>query len=426
MRSRVFHVSRALALGTLAIVAFSALELSRLTHSPLDWPSVHTPNFTRTSHSVNGPKSGNSSLYESASARVAAIMDPQHNGFDRLVCPAPITSRYHHLRGNSTQYFFGLDVYQNAAVLPRLIGSIVDAIRFLGPGNCALSIVEGRSGDGTYETLTLLQSKMAELGVAFFLTTNEIDPWAPGGDRIDALATLRNQALLPLVQEVHRYSEDTTIVFLNDVAVCMEDILELIHQHIYQNAHMICGMDWVYVGNDPTFHDVWIARGMNGDTFFDIPEDGNWNSAWNLFWNNEYAKSRWITNRPFQVFSCWNGAVAFTAKPILERTISFRKPYKGECYQGEPQLFCKDLWNNGYKRIAVVPSINLEYNDNDARRIKEAKGYVQHFVGNEDQSARIQWQPEPPSLVKCMPNYENQFWLPWDEQLAEHDVFPGI
>ena len=54
---------------------------------------------------------------------------------------------------------------------------------------------------------------------------------------------------------------------------------------------MTCAMDWVYVGPDPTFYDVWIARGMMGDSFFNVPDDGNWNSAWNLFWNDPKAKA---------------------------------------------------------------------------------------------------------------------------------------
>jgi alpha-1,3-mannosyltransferase len=42
-------------------------------------------------------------------------------------------------------------------------------------------------------------------------------------------------------------------------------------------------MDWTYVGENPAFYDVWIARSMKGDTFFIIPEDGSWDYAWNLF-----------------------------------------------------------------------------------------------------------------------------------------------
>ena len=108
----------------------------------------------------------------------------------------------------------------------------------------------------------------------------------------------------------------------------MEDILELIHQRKYQNADMTCAMESTYVGPHPTFYDVWIAREMNGDTFFDNPEDGNWISAWNTFWNNSSAHERHRTGKPFQVFSCWNGATAFTAETFLDLKIKCRTSHE--------------------------------------------------------------------------------------------------
>jgi alpha-1,3-mannosyltransferase len=204
--------------------------------------------------------------------------------------------------------------------------------------------------------LQLLGTEIEKLGAKYFFASSGIDPFAEGanktgGYRIHALAELRNLAVRPLIDHPEQYSSDTTVVFLNDVALCAEDILELVHQRLYQVADMTCAMDWTYVGNDPTFYDVWIARGMNGDSFFEIPADGNWNSAWNLFWNNPTARDRLTSGLPFQVFSCWNGATAFTAKPLLERKIKFRSPYEHECRQGEPQLFYKEMWYHGHGKI---------------------------------------------------------------------------
>jgi alpha-1,3-mannosyltransferase len=225
-----------------------------------------------------------------------------------------------------------------------------------------------------------------------------------------------------MINHPDQYSTNTTVVFLNDVAICREDILELIHQRVYQNADMTCGMDWTYVGRDPTFYDVWIARGMNGDSFFNIPaEDANWDSAWNLFWNNPETRQRFDSHKPFQVFSCWNGAAAFTAKPLLEDKIYFRSAAGGECTQGEPQLFCKELWKLGYGKIAVVPSVNLEYSDEAAKSIKALKGYVSHWVdkdGESDDPMQIEWQADPPAVIRCFGSYTDQKWVPWDEYLV--------
>ncbi|MCJ1390491.1 hypothetical protein MMC18_003351 [Xylographa bjoerkii] len=359
-------------------------------------------------------------------------MNPEDDSFHRLSCPVPSGSRYEYLRGNTTEapesdiqvkYFFALDLYQCAYLLPRLVGSIVETMQYLGPKYCALSVVEGRSNDGTFEILKLLRTEIEGIGARYFFKTSDLDPTAQTGQRahrIVALAELRNQALQPLVQHSDLYGSDTTILFINDVSICMEDILELVHQRVYQNADMTCAMDWTYLGSDPTFYDVWIARGMNGDSFFEIPDDGNWNSAWDLFWNNPKALANYMTHKPFQVFSCWNGATTFTAKPILEQTVKFRNSAEGECYQGEPELFCKDMWRQGYGKVAVIPAVNLEYTDAAAMKIKALKGYVSQHVNkdgdNNHQSMKIEWERDPPSLVKCIPqSYANQSWVPWNE-----------
>jgi alpha-1,3-mannosyltransferase len=375
-------------------------------------------------------KDSNKTLLQTAPSYVTAIMTPEDHSYPRLDCTMPEGDRYDYLRSNATnmlgsdvriKYFFALDLHQCVHILPRLLGSIVESMRFLGPKNCALSVVEGRSEDGTYEVLKLLREEIEAIGAQYLLTTNEVDPTAEGVGRIEALAELRNQALRPLVDHPEDYSVNSTVIFINDVAICMEDILELIHQRFYQNADMACAMDWTYVGHDPTLYDVWIARGMNGDAFFDIPADGNWNSAWNLFWNNPNAQQSLRAGRPFQVFSCWNGATSFTAKPLLEQKIKFRSAYEDECAQGEPKIFCKEMWNLGHGKIAVVPSINLEYSDKAAKKIKSAKGYVFERLVGEAGSAQIQWELTPPPLIRCIRSYKDQTWVPWNEGLVELD-----
>jgi alpha-1,3-mannosyltransferase len=353
-------------------------------------------------------------------------MDPADTTFPRLECPFTNEDRYAYLKNSSApsekkrpSYFFALDLHQRREILPRLMGSIVEAMKFLGPENCALSIIEGRSDDGTLEVLQELRIKLNKLGVRYYwLRTSDIDPLAKGGDRVWALALLRNLAIVDLHDVPTDYASDTTVIFLNDISVCLEDILEIIHQRRFQEADMTCAMDWTYVGPDPTFYDVWIARGMTGDTFFRIPADGSWDYAWDLFWNDSKAYSRWSNWKPFQVFACWNGMVAFTAKPIMDGTIRFRRSNDDECYQGEPRLFAKDMWYHGYRKIAVVPSVNVGYSDEDAKKLKALKGYTSSHVANEGEDVKIEWENDPPAEVKCMLNYENQYFVPWDQGLG--------
>ncbi|KAL2113997.1 hypothetical protein VUR80DRAFT_1293 [Thermomyces stellatus] len=349
-----------------------------------------------------------------ATAYVKAIMDPEDTIFDRFPCPQLDTKRYEHLKSNSTKpsYFFALDIRQRADLLPRLMGSVVETIRFLGAHKSVLSVVEGHSTDGSFEVLKLLAPELEGLGVEYHFLRSEIDPSA--GDRIGSLAELRNVALRPLTSSPPSFDHETTVIFLNDVAICPEDILELAHQRRHLGADMTCGMDWTYVG--PTFYDVWVARTIAGDSFSEIPPDGNWNSALNLFWNAPADREALGQHRPFQAFSCWNWAAAFRAEPLWEDGVRFMKSREGECYQGEPQLFCKDLWYAGHGKVPVVPSVNLEYDDEHARKIKGLKGYTSQWTAEENRSV-IEWAERPPEKVKCMASYGNQEWRPWDETL---------
>lgn len=365
------RVSRAQPIGTgnlnlppagrcsLVLISLNDMESSQLSEESGSMPIAISPATTPTGL----PRKANATLLAQAPAYIHAILNASDLTFARLECPQPDLDRYAYLVDPPDQsrtpqhprFFFALDLHQCVHLLPRLLGSIVETITFLGPENCVLSIVEGRSDDGTFEVLSELRSSLQALGVKYSFETSDINPTAPGKDRIEALAGLRNLALQDLLAHPAKYDPHTTVIFLNDIALCMEDILELLHQRKRQGADQTCAMDWTYVGDNPTFYDVWVARGMTGDSFFNIPSDGSWDFAWNLFWNDDKARARLAAAKPFQVFACWNGVTAFTAKPLLDGRIRFRARGPGECYQGEPKLFAKDMWAKGYGRIAVVP-----------------------------------------------------------------------
>lgn len=334
-----------------------------------------------------------------------------HTRYKSLVVPEPWVSGDDHI-----QYFFALDLRKNLELLPRLIGSIIEVAQFLGPKHCALSIVEGNSDDGTGEVLQALQPSLETIGMAYIYKSSDINP--AKGDRIVDLANLRNVALEPLTDSTSpvslRVNDATSIIFINDVAICPDDILELALQRKDLGAHMTCAMDWNYPGDNALFYDVWIARTITGDLFFEIPPNGSWDKSWNIFWSDEATKARFLAHRPFQVFSCWNGATVFTAKPILEG-LRFRGPSKKECMQGEPELLCKDMWMRGYDKIAVVPTVNLEYTIDKGKKVKKDKGFVADLVREQDAAGdKIEWLPVP-KKVKCMPEHHRQSWEPWNQ-----------
>ncbi|KAH8912609.1 family 69 glycosyltransferase [Coniochaeta sp. PMI_546] len=361
-----------------------------------------------------------------------------------MTCPPINETRYSYLKASKWerkhQYFIALNLRKCVDLLPRLLGSLVETINFLGPEQVAVSIVEGNSDDGTLEVLELLKKEFQRMGILYYLRTTPLNP--ADGNRIEKLAMLRAMALAPVTgiytpdtdpdspdfpapSTVPQLplAEEATVLFLNDVAACAEDMLELLHQRTLQSADMACAMDWTHPGPDPLFYDVWVSRALNGDLFFDIPPvTTTWDHAKDLFWNEPVARARLAAGKPFQVFACWNGAVTFTAEPLVKNEVGFRSAKPGECFQGEPQLFCKDLWYKGYGKIMVVPSVNLEYTDSLGRQVKKEKGYVGEWIVDENEekngtSLMVPWQLEPPSQVKCMPTFDRQDWMPWNESL---------
>jgi alpha-1,3-mannosyltransferase len=152
-------------------------------------------------------------------------------------------------------------------------------MRFLDPEKCALPIIDGRSDDGTIEILQLLGKDLERIGITYHLNSSAIDQGVG-----EAFARLRSLAQEPLIKLPERYSTNATmnlaleplmyperystnaiVIFLNDVSVCMEDILELIHQRVYQHADMTCPTDWIFgkgLEREPTFYNVWVTRGM--------------------------------------------------------------------------------------------------------------------------------------------------------------------
>ncbi|KAJ5984074.1 hypothetical protein N7481_006173 [Penicillium waksmanii] len=346
---------------------------------------------------------------------------------NRTVCPSEISYRYSQLSsmhgGNGKiKYFFALDLYQSAGIISRLMSSIVETMRFLGPENCAISVVEGRSEDGTYEILAALKERIDAMGGHFFLSSSDINPKAGKDvDRVQALAKLRNMALLPLKSVTssgssdklgEMYSSDAVIIFVNDIVVCPEDILELVFQHANQEAHMTCAFDWIF--NGTTFYDVWVSRTLVGDTFFEIPHDGSWSYSKDLFWSDPDGRRRYEAKKPFQVYSCWGGMVTLDAASFADDTVKFRASDPGECYMGEPTLLAKDLYRQGLGKVLAVPAVNVAYSDEEAVGTRALRGYVgDHIDQSRPSLARdetVQWQSAPPAMVKCLPNFNQPSW----------------
>lgn len=360
---------------------------------------------------------------------VKTILEPAKNSTVwTLPCDALDAPRYESLQDiedddGGIRYLFALDLYQSTHVLPTLMASIVQSIRFLGPKRCSLSVVEGRSTDGTYEIVSALRSELTAMGATFYMSTSDIDPKEGTQDRIAGLAFLRNLALAPMMVEKAKYSSNALVVFLNDVYLCPHDILELILQHTVQNASMTCGMDWSNGGS--IFYDIWVARSIVGETFWQIAQDGYWTFAHNLFWADRETKAKYEAQQPFPVYSCWNGGAVISAMPIMNRQIQFRRNDEstGECYMGEATLFSKDLWRLGLGRIQVVPTVNVGYENTTAEVLQDKRDDDRvdstdglNMTGNATEPLQrtdpVRWTNAPPSHIKCMVAFHDSYWVP--------------
>jgi alpha-1,3-mannosyltransferase len=128
--------------------------------------------------------------------------------------------------------------------------------------------------------LQLLGKDLERIGITYYLNSSNIDqgvgeafarlrslaqePLIKLPERYSTNATM-NLALEPLMMYPERYPTNAIVIFLNDVPVCREDILELIHQRVDQQADMTCPMDWIFgkgLKREPAFYDVWVTRGM--------------------------------------------------------------------------------------------------------------------------------------------------------------------
>jgi alpha-1,3-mannosyltransferase len=394
------------------------------------WPNISKSAPTPASVSTGWTLPTNHISHTAVEKYVHSILGFENDsfpGFERISCPSKIGSRYSLLRDQAAgsgqvQYFFALNLHQSTGIISRLMSSIVEAMRFLGPEHCAISIVEGHSDDGTYEILAALKMHVEAMGAQFFLTTSTINPKAEGEDRIKRLSELRNKALEPLkvsaatgpISELAgMFSPDALIIFINDVALCPEDILELVFQHVNQDAHMTCAFDWISDGT--LFYDVWVSRSLIGNTFFEIPHDGSWSYSQDLFWDDPDGRRRFEKSQPFQVYSCWGGMAVLDAAPFAEGVVSFRSSKHGECLMGEPLLLAKDLYRRGRGKILAVPAVNLAYADDEAVGTKDVRGYVHDHVNVSkselDQEEIVSWQRTPPAMVKCLPTFDNPSWV---------------
>ncbi|KAJ5924202.1 hypothetical protein N7466_008389 [Penicillium verhagenii] len=376
----------------------------------------------------------NHMLHEEVDKYVHSILDFGDKWpFDRVSCPAEIGARYQKLRDEEenrlVRYFFALNLHEAVDALPQLMSSIFEAVKYLGAKHCAVSIVDNESQDGTWEILEALKPWLDSMDVPYFLASSRHSLSRRDDASQATLADLRNQALEPLkatgeepVQALSSmYSPEAVVIFLDNIVLCPEDILELVFQHINQGAQMTCAFDWAF--NGTVFFDVWESRSLAGNTFFEIQPDGSLLGSNEMFFDDQPNKLRFDDFQPLQVYSCWGGMATLNAVSFAEDVIRFRpaEQTEADCYMSETVLLAKDLFSQGLGKILAVPSVNVAYSDNEATEMKHTRGYVHDHVDSSrsalDEGETVQWQPAPPDMIKCLAHSDQVAWTEWIESI---------
>jgi alpha-1,3-mannosyltransferase len=89
--------------------------------------------------------------------------------------------------------------------------------------------------------LLLLARRLAWIGVEYEIKALGETLPKPHISRVQMLAEVRNRAMHTLYTS--KEGKFSHVIFINDVAFCSKDVLELLHQHTWQEADMTCGFD---------------------------------------------------------------------------------------------------------------------------------------------------------------------------------------
>jgi alpha-1,3-mannosyltransferase len=144
------------------------------------------------------------------------------------------------------KYFFAINLYNSFDIIPDLFATLFRVSAILGYHNVYVSIYENGSTDQTKALLRIFDALTKSVGLRVTIRTSTRTRGA-FNHRIEYLAEVRNQAFNPLheLRDSHNEYFDT-IIFMNDILPCVDDILELIWQSRRQNAGITCAADYMY------------------------------------------------------------------------------------------------------------------------------------------------------------------------------------
>ncbi len=189
------------------------------------------------------------------------------------------------LQAAQHKYFFAINLYNSFDVIPDIFATLFRTAAVLGYHNVFVSIYENGSNDQTKALLRIFDALARTVGLRIIIRTS-MRTRGQFNHRIEYLAEVRNAAMVPLHELRDRENEVfDSIVFMNDILPCVDDLLELIWQSRKQNAGITCAADYMYHDDivsyaemgiadgqgAPVFYDNWVARDINGTALENAP-----------------------------------------------------------------------------------------------------------------------------------------------------------
>jgi alpha-1,3-mannosyltransferase len=157
------------------------------------------------------------------------------------------------LSGSGHKYFFAINLYNSFDVIPDIFATLFRTASILGYQNVYVSIYENGSSDQTKALLRIFDALARTVGLRIIIRTS-MRTRGQFNHRIEYLAEVRNAAMVPLHELRDNEGEIfDSIVFMNDILPCVDDLLELIWQSRRQNAGITCAADYMY-------HDDIVSR----------------------------------------------------------------------------------------------------------------------------------------------------------------------
>lgn len=151
-----------------------------------------------------------------------------------------------HREPDSHKYFFAINLYNSFDIIPDLFATLFRVSAILGYQNVYVSIYENGSTDQTKALLHMFDALCRSVGLRVKIATSMRTRGA-FNHRIEYLAEVRNAAFVPLHDLRNTQNEYfDSIIFMNDILPCADDLLELIWQSRRNNAGITCASDYMF------------------------------------------------------------------------------------------------------------------------------------------------------------------------------------